>query len=107
MEQVEYRVRPVVRYVVTRWYSGQHPEGGNYGGCETIGEYDCESAAERVYKALEAGEKASDPRRQYAVVQSTFEPDAQVFYAYGLAEATATRDRLNAEGGEWRIFAKE
>ena len=37
----------------------------------------------------------------------TFEADAKVIYAYGLAEATETRDRLNAEGGgTWRIYAK-
>jgi hypothetical protein len=48
-EVVEYRVRPVVRYVVTRW----HEVGPYQAGVETIGEFDNEHTAERVRKALE------------------------------------------------------
>ena len=57
METVEYRVRPVVRYLVTRWHDGRDDNGTTWGGCDTVGEYDSEQAAERVYRALEAGEK--------------------------------------------------
>ena len=106
MKSVEYRVRPVVRYMVTRYESGSYPDGSSYGGCSGVGEFDNEESAERVKAALDTGENASDPRREYAVVQSTFEPAAKVIYAYGFAEATAARDRLNTEGGEWRIYAK-
>ena len=53
MKQVEYRVRPVVRYVVTRWY-----QDGATGGCETFGEFDNENQAELVRQTLEYCELA-------------------------------------------------
>lgn len=56
MRQVEYRVRPVVRYVVTRWHSEDDGNGSVGGGCETVGEFHREEAAERVRDALAASE---------------------------------------------------
>ena len=41
MRTVEYRVRPVTRYVVTRWES----DGDNYASCEPRGEFDNEILA--------------------------------------------------------------
>ncbi|HEY5850874.1 MAG TPA: hypothetical protein VIT62_08945 [Lysobacter sp.] len=106
MVKVEYRVRPVVRYVVTRWHQELDDRGCSGAGCETVGEYPNEEVAERVLRALEADERAKGPDRQYAIVQHSFEPEAKVLYAYGIAEAIARRDRLNDEGGgSWRIFA--
>lgn len=50
---MEIRVRPVTRYVVTRYYSYDDlGDGGCCGGCETIGEFDCESYAEEVAAAM-------------------------------------------------------
>jgi hypothetical protein len=49
---VEVRVRPVVRYIVTRYESGQKPDGASYGGCETIGEFANEGTADTVAMAL-------------------------------------------------------
>lgn len=48
MKTIEYRVRPVTRYVVTRWYAEDHANGCCSGGCEGLGEFDNESAAQRV-----------------------------------------------------------
>lgn len=44
---VEYRVRPVTRYHVTRFESD-----GNKAGVESLGEFDNESQANKVAKAL-------------------------------------------------------
>jgi hypothetical protein len=49
METIEYRVRPVVRYVVTKYTSD--PELGA-GSCRPMGEFDHESYAEEVAWAL-------------------------------------------------------
>jgi hypothetical protein len=53
MSTVEYRVRPVTRYVVTRYETD-----GKASQLETIGEYGNEGYAIRVMEAL----KVHDPR---------------------------------------------
>lgn len=50
MKTTEYRVRPVVRYIVTEFTSD--PENGA-GGCGPIGEFDNEQQAEAVKRALD------------------------------------------------------
>ena len=47
--KVEYRVRPVTRYVVTRYHES---ESGRTGGVETKGEYDNADVAYQVAYAL-------------------------------------------------------
>lgn len=49
--KVEYRVKEVKRYVVTRWY-----EGDRCGGCETKGEFDNSDTAYAVGYALAKNE---------------------------------------------------
>jgi hypothetical protein len=49
---VEVRVRPVTRYVVTRYESITTPTGGGGSSCDTIGEFDNERNAELVANAL-------------------------------------------------------
>lgn len=49
---VEYRVRPVTRYHVTRFESEDNPSGAGRAGCESLGEYDNESQAFKVSNAL-------------------------------------------------------
>lgn len=49
---VEYRVRPVTRYHVTRFENEDHENGRCSGGCESLGEFDNESQANKVAKAL-------------------------------------------------------
>ena len=51
--KVEYRVRPVTRYVVTRYHES---DSGRTGGVETKGEYDNEQVAYDVGYALAAHE---------------------------------------------------
>lgn len=59
--KVEYRVRPITRYVVTRYHEA-HEEGGNQAcGCETRGEYDnADVAFEVAYALCKSEHDASD-----------------------------------------------
>lgn len=47
MEKVEYRVRPVTRYIVTRYESTE-----NSAGCDPLGEFDNADTAQAVGYAL-------------------------------------------------------
>lgn len=49
---VEYRVKPVTRYHVTRFESEVHENVSCNGGCESLGEYDNEVQAMKVADAL-------------------------------------------------------
>jgi hypothetical protein len=51
MEKLEFRVRPVVRYVVTR-YRHASTESGLPSLVETIGEFDNEAFADEVMKCM-------------------------------------------------------
>lgn len=70
-EKIEYRVRPVTRYVVTRYEEHSHPNGNPGGGCCTKGEFDNEETAYAVAYALarheheQKGWPVGDERIQY------------------------------------------
>ncbi len=49
---IEYRIRPVTRYIVTRYYSIDHEDGRAEGGCEERGEFDHADTAYSVAYAL-------------------------------------------------------
>ncbi|WP_139812959.1 hypothetical protein [Ensifer aridi] len=50
--QIEYRVRPVTRFIVTRFESDTGPDGRDSGGCSTKGEFDNFDTAYQVAYAL-------------------------------------------------------
>lgn len=54
MSQIEYRVRPVTRYIVTRY---EKNEGG--GSCTQKGEFQNEELASEIAKALARPENAT------------------------------------------------
>ena len=56
--KVEYRVKPITRYVVTRWHDSE-----GCGGVDTIGAYDNGEAAYQVAYALcrEEHRKSGEP----------------------------------------------
>jgi hypothetical protein len=65
MLKIEYRVRPVTRYIVTRFHSDYevYADGDTVcvasrgeAGCETCGEFDNEDMAQRVAEALAGAE---------------------------------------------------
>ena len=53
---VEYRVRPMTRYHVTRYEEQEHEDGCNSGGVESLGTFDNLEAANRVCVQLAASE---------------------------------------------------
>jgi len=58
MRIVEFRVRPVTRWIVTRYENDSETESGSL---ETLGEYSNEWYAKRVKNALESHEKEHPP----------------------------------------------
>ena len=66
--KIEYRVRPVTRYVVTRFHQS---DDGEVGGVETKGEFDNQETAHQVGYALckeehsRLGYPPGDERIQY------------------------------------------
>ncbi len=69
--KIEYSVRPVTRFHVTRWHGGTDANGRDCGGCDSKGEFDSEAAAYEVAYALcreehrQAGTPPDDPNFQY------------------------------------------
>lgn len=49
---IEYRVRPVTRYIITRFHSETTPTGGSSVGSEMLGEFDNQVKAELIAQAL-------------------------------------------------------
>lgn len=54
MSHVEYRVRPVIRYIVTRYTPSHSPEPGLINGAslETLGEFDNETFANEICRVM-------------------------------------------------------
>ena len=50
--QVEYRVRPVTRYIVTRFHEDKRPDGTEKGSSELKGEFHSHEAAYEIAYAL-------------------------------------------------------
>lgn len=63
---IEYRVRPVTRYIVTRFESEQVANGLGCAGSSSFGEYDNEGQANKVMQALLIQEENS--RRNCRIV---------------------------------------
>ena len=111
MSTVEYRVRPVERFVVTKYTSGP-----NTGVCVTLGEFPNLDTATTVKNAFELTEglakpymqehlPPSDDETKYVVVCRGFDVQTMALYASGKEQADRTREVSEAKyGGEWRIF---
>ncbi len=104
MQKPEFRVRPVIRHVVTRFTpQPPPPEGSGYfsgcanGGVETLGEFDSEGYADIVAEALR--ERVAP--RTYVIVQETLgEEVAIVQYGYDEAEALSRKRTLEERTGK-------
>lgn len=103
MEHVEFRVRPVIRHVVTRFSSRNDGEGVS-ASCGPLGEFDNEGYADIVVEALR--ERVAP--RVYAVVQETLgDETAIVHYAYDEAQADARKQDLEQRTGKsFRIYSR-
>jgi hypothetical protein len=109
MSTVEFRVRPVIRHVVTRFTQrAPLPEGQQYaagGGVETLGEFDSEGYADIVAEALR--ERVAP--REYVVVQQTLgEVQAAVYYATGEDDLAHAQCQAAAEnpGQSFRVYSR-
>jgi len=60
MKKIEYRVRPVMRYIVTE-YSETDEFGQTSASVRTIGEFDGEQFAEEVMRAMVTQARADNP----------------------------------------------
>ena len=60
---VEYRVRKVDRFIITRYTHETTPTGGSSGGCETLGEFDNALKAEVIAQALAKSDEGSEYKR--------------------------------------------
>lgn len=69
--KIEYRVRKVERYIVTRWYRVERSDATDESGCEERGEFDHADTAYEVAYALARNEHqqhgwpVGDERIQY------------------------------------------
>lgn len=62
MKTIEYRVRPVTRYVVTRFESeSDGPDGRSSTGSECLGEFDNGAMAQRAMNAMSSHEAGRNP----------------------------------------------
>ena len=111
MSNVEYRVRPVERFVVTKYESSE--KGSS---CCTLGEFPNIETATTVKNAFECSDGLAKPQpvehlppsndnRHYAIVCHGFDVQTMVFYATGKDQADRTKEVSELKyGGEWRIF---
>ena len=80
--KIEYKVRPVTRYIVTRFETITHPGGAESGGSECKGEFNNLDVAYQVGYALcrdehqRLGWALGDKRIKYP--EQPTEPEAQV-----------------------------
>lgn len=54
---VQYKVRPVTRFVVTRFHSTEEEDGTFSGGSGTLGEFDCFAYAYQAANAMAKEER--------------------------------------------------
>lgn len=59
MTQIEYRVRPATRYIITRYHSTTDEQGRNFAGVDGFGEFDNLRQANTVACALAKAEQAT------------------------------------------------
>lgn len=107
MDGIEYRVRPVVKYQVTRWH-----QWGKEAGCESLGLFDNENQAEKVCTALMGSdddyqEFVRGEGNPYALVYKGFDDKVlDVRRASSRSEADQIyKDELEA-GNEYRLYRR-
>lgn len=103
---IEYRVRPVVRYVVTRFAREDLPSGNCVAGSSTCGEFDNEQQAESVKAALEASDPDMPRTNGFLLVKDTHEVDTKAFFAHSLTEARQMKAELEAGGESWLLTTR-
>lgn len=101
MATVEYRVRPVERYLVTKYTT----VNDSTGSCITLGEYPNAELASEAKSAFESAELAKTRMSEFAIIQHSFNPVTSAYYANTLEEAQSFAEQFaSLQGGEWRIY---
>lgn len=120
MSTVEIRVRPVTRYVVTRYESHATGNGKGCASSASLGEFDNTENADRVAMAIKRTEPNArvvtsdgvvhDPvQTKYAVIgRTTGEIQAPVMYAYDNADILRVCQwfKDNQPDMEYQVFAQ-
>ncbi len=108
-ETLEYRVKPVTRYIVTRYHSYTEDQPGCGGaGSSVVGEFDNEATAENIRATLAEQEhqrrRLQDMRQPWICFERTHEIGAKVYYCDSEEQALRQAAEFSAEfGTEWRI----
>jgi hypothetical protein len=102
---IEYRVRPVQRFVVTKFHSYTHPDGLCATGSEVLGEFPSIEQAEQAKQAFEAAGKAPD---DFVILQRSYDVATSVYHSRDRAEAEKMASELAAKhGGEWSVYGRD
>lgn len=100
METIEYRVRPVVRHIVTQ---SKHDPEARTGSVGPVGEFQNEQQAEAVKEALDF----QVAPRQYVAVLRGFELATEAAYFESEQEASQFCAQKQAQyDQEWRVFSR-
>jgi len=91
MQTKEFRVRPVVRHIVTEF---TEDTALRQAGCGVVGEFSSEAEAEKVRLALE---QQAAPLRYILVEESPIAEFPLVRYAYSLEEAEEWQRHMNTK----------
>lgn len=111
MNAVEFRVRTVSRYIVTKYEWPDVPQV-TAGKSSLIGEFDSTPMAEAVATALHESTPNSrlsmDTQREYVVVAvHTYKVDTLAYFAHSLKEAEQIKEKAESDHGtEFRIYSR-
>lgn len=118
MDKVEFRVRPVTRYILTKFSERNLVGAGTQHSVETVGEFGNAARANAVGRAMHKeipgatftpsdGPTEVNGHQQFAIVERGFDVNARVYYAGTLDEAEeAKQAAARGHGGEWAIFSR-
>lgn len=102
--KVEYKVRPLERYNLTRYEENydirtDKPIGAS---CNTIGVFDTEATANFVKDSLE-----STVEQKWVIVEDSFETNGIIYYSYTKQDAEEMRKKLEIEHNKaFTVFSR-
>lgn len=61
MKIIEFKVKPITRYIITRYTANDEDFGGKVAGCESVGFFENERDADEVMDALAHKDRELNP----------------------------------------------
>ena len=116
MDKTEFRVRPVTRYILTKYSQHSTPESRS-GSLETVGEFHNAAQADAVGRAMHLaipgatfapsdGPLEFNGPRKFVIVARGFEVDTKAYYASTQDEADRVKaDAERGHGCEFAVFS--